>query len=156
MLFSLSTVKQAFDNASAGKHYLSKRDLTVFFVELFGEPPRLRQLKEIGESFDVEIRGKSIGLSLPKLILYIEGAIGGSIPHSIQPNCHELHALFESLDRRDKNFLVEEDLVAGCSCAELKLLKGCLRIVFNSFDADRDNRVSFRDFIDGITEENGA
>ncbi|VDM35657.1 unnamed protein product [Hydatigera taeniaeformis] len=147
MLFNLATVKHAFDNAADGKHYLNHDDLEVFFIELFGQRPSQRLLTQICNSFDVNSAGNPVGLSLPKTIEFLKSELSCNLALREGPRDDELLSIFQALDSRGSNFITLKDLVGRANC---RVLRGCLRFAFRSFDTDGDGRVSYRDFIEGI------
>ncbi|KAL5109523.1 hypothetical protein TcWFU_009915 [Taenia crassiceps] len=134
MLFSLGTVKHAFDNAADGKHYLNHDDLEVFFIELFGQRPSQRLLTQLCNAFDVKSADTPDELSC-------------NLDSREGPRDEDFLALFQALDSRGSNFVTLKDLVGRANC---RVLRGCLRFAFRSFDTDGDGRVSYRDFIEGI------
>ncbi|VDD82101.1 unnamed protein product [Mesocestoides corti] len=147
MLFNLSTVKKAFDNAADGKHYLTSDDSEICLIELFGQRPSQRLMNHLSDNFDVSVNGNPVGISLPKLISFVKNDLCCPLDKKEGPTRQELLALFQALDSRGYNFVTMKDFL---SRANSRLLRGSLRMAFKVFDIDGDGRVSYRDFVEGI------
>jgi len=120
-------VKWSFDQYSSGNSTLSRQQMKLAVISLTGNKPK-------------DLPSGQAAFSLPDLYRYIHSLNQGSI-------IGDISSLYDELDRSARGYLVIDDLVQAAQRNQANISAKVLEDAFNRVDADRDGRISCREFI---------
>lgn len=128
-----------YDVVTDDREFLTREDLKVAIVELFGYKPSKYEADQILNTYGLHYDGKP-GLTLPQFI----EAMAEKMTR-LDMDEHIRHA-FMAFDCQCKGFLTADDLRKAFGQVAPHIPQHTIETTFRELDRDGDGRISFKDF----------
>ncbi len=134
---------------SGAKGYLTRHEIRAAHLSLLGHAPSLLELdalapkpKPEGEARegDASAEARAPGVALPELCDWLERKLGAQDADELTRKA------FRAFDTQGRGFIGLDDLEAVMAEVAPHVPAATVRLIFSQADANRDGRVSFRDF----------